>query len=183
MNHKRILFIVAICIVAALLIAWLLASIFICDSSSLWKISLKDWVTLVVTIFIGVFVAYILDVRNTRKWQFIDAYVKAIDSLEVKFEKYEQVIHNDYLKIDLHPIVLSFNKNIENEIELLATYSKEMDVFDEISFIKEHFASLKTTTADYTDSLKNEQNRNKATKEIDLILGKLNEMRLKQYAL
>ncbi|GEM_PF-5113459 len=181
MKHKKILIIVAICIVAALLIAWLFASIFVCDSSSLWRISLNDWVTLVITIFLGVFVAYILNVRNPRQWQFIDAYVKAIDSLEAKFEEYERVIHNDYLKKDLRPIVLSFNKNIANAIELLAKYEKEMNVSDEINSIRVQFASLKTTTADYTDSLKQEQNRIKATKEIDLILGKLSEMRLKQY--
>lgn len=179
MKKKQIGFVI-IGIICILLVVWLAVSM-LCKGSDIWKITLKDWVSLVATIVLGVFVAYILNVRNTQKWQFINAYVHTIDVLENRLDQYKDAIQKNYLTKDLRPIVLSFNKNIANAIELLAKYSNKMNVSDEISFIREHFASCKTTTADFTDALKEERNRIKATNEIDLILGKLNEMRLKQF--
>lgn len=180
MKKRRNCFVAFVFILAVLLIAWLITS-FICNGSDSWKITLKDWVLLVSTIVIGIFVTYILNERNTKKRLFINAYVDVINSTLKIIEQCRSSIQNDYLKTEFTPIVLSLNRMLNNSITLIGNYSKKMNCEDKAKFLEVKYAEFKTLTTECIDSLKNQEKRQKAFTMLDSMANRLDEIKLQLF--
>lgn len=174
-NVKIIMLIVA----SILLVVWItLSAIF---KNDFWGITFKDWVSLVLTIIIGIIIAYILNEKSANKKRFIDAYIIKLRSLHLSLESCLDSIFNNYMKKDFTAIILSNNRIICNSIELLANYANKFNMSKEFEFLKNQYTEFKMITTEYTESLKEEEKRNKASLKINLMINKLDEIELKLF--
>lgn len=64
---------------------------------------------------------------------------------------------------------------------MLANYANKFDISKEFEFLKNQYIEFKMITTEYTESLKEEEKRNKASLKINLMINKLDEIELKLF--
>lgn len=182
MKNKKTALIIIAALISIVLLLWLvLGNIY---GPPFWQIPLKDWISIVVSIIIGligIVIAYKLNEKSTNKRMLLNAYIEKIASLTDTLIACRNSIINDYLKKDFCVTMLSYNKIINNSVDLLSKYSLQMNVDNEFNFIKIQLAEFKVVTTEYTSTLKDDKTREKAVLKINLIINKLDEIYLKQY--
>lgn len=168
-------------ILVVLMIVWLIISAFF--PCSFWSINFQEWVKLIITIIIGFFVAYILVEKNTKARLFKEIVIKKIDSLCNTLSNDCKNILSLFMENNWKIKLLVSTKDVSNAIELLTKYSEKLNAEKEIQFIREQFAEYRSIVTDSIENLKkNEKLREKASLKIVLIISKLDEIKLKQYA-
>lgn len=180
MKKGKIIQLIIVVFVSLLFILWLILSGFY--PCSIWSVSLKDWVGLLLTFIIGIVIAYILAEKNTKKRLFLDVYVDIVNSLIIKINSCSASIINDYANETFSIQLLSDNKILSNLIELLDQYSDRMKVFKELEVIKIIFGEYKVITTENVEEVKNKEAlRTKAILKLSLIEKKLDEIKLKLF--
>ncbi len=174
--------IVVVVIISAALIIWLgLSAKFV---NCFWCITFPEWIKLVVTIVIGIFVAYFLVERNNKKRKFNELIINKIEKLISKLDNdCKQVITSNAMD-NWNVKLLATTKEVSNSIELLKRYQKELNAETEMQFIIEQFAEYRTIVTECIEKLKDDsQLRDKAILKINLITEKLSTIEVKQYEL
>jgi|GEM_PF-3910348 len=161
-----------------LMIVWLIVSA-ICPDS-FWSISFQEWVRLFITIVISVGVAFLLTQRISKERAFIDNAIKIIDRLIGSLDKdcFSVYSGDPSWAIRIHSIITSES----NMINLLAQYSKKLNADQEIGFIKLKFAEYRNLITEDLEKFKLDEGLQKrALHKAELMISKLNEIKLKQY--
>lgn len=181
-RNRKILVFVGITILSVGLILWLILGNVYC--STFWNISLKDWIGIILSIslgIVGIIIAYKLNEKSANKRMFFNAYNEKIVSLINVMQNCKTCIINDSTKKTFDSTILSYNKNLNNSIELLLKYSRKMNAMKEMEFVKKQLTEFKKITTENIILLKQDKYKEKAILKLDLMIGKLDELHLKQY--
>lgn len=174
-------FVIGLSIVTGLLmIVWLIMSAH-CPKS-FWSATFQEWINIVITLFIGFWVAYVLTERNTKSRLLKEQVVYLINKLYVMLNEQCKATISESTPQNWNQKLLSQSRTINNTITLLLKYQKQINAVEELQFVKEQFIEYKTITTTNVDAFKKDGSaKEMAITKIDLILGKLDEIELKQF--
>ena len=150
--------------------------------NAFWCVTFSEWIKIIISLFVGYFVAYVFVGKNTKKDRFNDVVLKKIGALQEKLHSDENILMSSFNWIDWKVKLLASTKQLNNMIDLLDKYSECLNIKSEMEFIRLQFTEYRVLVTECIDELKSDTTKKeKAILKINLMLSKLDEIELKLF--
>lgn len=159
---------------------WLILSVRY--KNSFWSVPFSEWIKIIISLFIGYFVAYVFVEKSTKINRFNDAILKKVGDMQKKLHSDVEILMDPFLAKDWKIKLLVSAKQLNNMINLLTKYSDCIDIKSEMYFINEQFVEYRVLVTECIDEFKTKpEKKEKAILKINLMLSKLDEIELKLF--